>query len=67
MPPLKVPAVVEPVRIGQVRSDKLGATVQVVGLSPAQRYVCRYPQLDDEVAVLGGSTIMKCYPIVVSG
>ena len=56
----------EPVVLGQVRADKRGATIRVAFRTPGTRYVCEYPQLDDEQIIMSGETIAALYPIVVS-
>lgn len=55
-----------PVVIGQTRADTTGGTIIIGGLTPAQRFVVKYPQDNDHVAILSAATIMECYPIVVS-
>lgn len=56
----------EPVVLGQVRADKKGGTIKVAFRTPGTRYVCQYPQLDDETLVMSADVIMALYPIVVS-
>ena len=55
-----------PTRIGQVRRDKAGAVIEVRGLTPGQRFVVAYPQLDGEVSILSAQLIEDYYPEVVS-
>lgn len=49
---------------GQLRSDKHGGTIKVIGLTPGRRYIVEYPQLEGEVYVYGAETIERLYPNV---
>lgn len=62
----KIPATPVPVRVGQTRADKHGATIIVTGPVPPERFTVEYPGLDGEVAILGAPVIEQIYPIIVS-